>query len=396
MKSSCFCGILCVATALGGCGKPPDRVEITEVQTRSETRPPARIDATSRDRFRYALPASSSMAAADPNAPFHWSAPATWEELPPTQFRLANFRFGANGEGECSISLLQGGGGGVLANVNRWRGQLGLSGLTTDELAALPRKTVLEQDAVLIDFEGAYTGMGNSASKADYRMLGALLEYEGQGVYVKMVGPAEAVAREKLYFDAFLHSLYSRSGQEDGPAASGSAVAQALSGELPEGHPDIGGTTAAALALPSESAGHGYRWEAPSGWSRGGERPMRLATYSAGDGGAECVVSLLGGEAGGLVMNLNRWLGQFGQPARTEADFLGGPRVSILGESVPLVFTAGEYRGMDGQARPGHALLGAARISAGGSLFIKMIGPEKAVEAERANFVAFCESFDTN
>ena len=57
-----------------------------------------------------------------------WTIPPDWQALPPSQFLLAEFAItGTNGaKAEVNVAEMGGEGGGLLANVNRWRGQLGL------------------------------------------------------------------------------------------------------------------------------------------------------------------------------------------------------------------------------------------------------------------------------
>lgn len=61
----------------------------------------------------------------------------------------------------------------------------------------------------------------------------------------------------------------------------------------------------------------------PAGWERvPGERPMRVATYTAPDpqGPAEVAVTQFPGRVGGELANINRWRGQMGLPPVDEAD----------------------------------------------------------------------------
>ena len=53
-----------------------------------------------------------------------WTKPPGWAELPPTSMRLGNFTAGG-GQAEITVMTFPGNVGGLLANVNRWRGQAG-------------------------------------------------------------------------------------------------------------------------------------------------------------------------------------------------------------------------------------------------------------------------------
>ena len=66
-----------------------------------------------------------------------WTKPEQWTELAPTAFRKGNYVFedDLRKSGNYRFSF-PGDVGGTLANVNRWRGQAGLSPISQGELAA--------------------------------------------------------------------------------------------------------------------------------------------------------------------------------------------------------------------------------------------------------------------
>jgi hypothetical protein len=68
-------------------------------------------------------PAAAAVPVPTANAPLAWTLPADWAVAPTQQMRLANFTVA--GGGACGLFLFPGGGD-RLANVNRWRGQVGL------------------------------------------------------------------------------------------------------------------------------------------------------------------------------------------------------------------------------------------------------------------------------
>ena len=57
-----------------------------------------------------------------------WTTPAGWTQVPPSEMRVGSFKItGADGkQADVSIVPLPGMAGGDFANVNRWRGQVGL------------------------------------------------------------------------------------------------------------------------------------------------------------------------------------------------------------------------------------------------------------------------------
>ncbi len=70
------------------------------------------------------------------------------------------------------------------------------------------------------------------------------------------------------------------------------------------------------------------------------------------------------------------------------------PQIEVLGRAAPLVEVAGTYTGMMGPPKDGAMLLATLCPLGTQCLFIKMVGPEAAVKAEKARFIGFCESFE--
>ena len=73
----------------------------------------------------------------DYNEGFDWLKPESWIEFEGSSMRLASFHVPYSyGLGELSVFILDGNGGGLLANVNRWRGQIGLPSQSLIEINA--------------------------------------------------------------------------------------------------------------------------------------------------------------------------------------------------------------------------------------------------------------------
>jgi hypothetical protein len=110
------------------------------------------------------------------------------------------------GECELYVSILGGGGGGSLANVNRWLGQFGASHIDAPAVAALERVPCLGGEAFIVAAEGDFAGMGGKR-QSGMGLLGALLEQPARLVTVKLVGPAAEVRAERDAFLSFVTSL---------------------------------------------------------------------------------------------------------------------------------------------------------------------------------------------
>lgn len=134
-----------------------------------------------------------------------------------------------------------------------------------------------------------------------------------------------------------------------------------------------------------------FTWTAPEGWQERPPSTFRTANYVV-PGGAECYVTLLGGDAGGARANADRWRAQMGLAPLDDASFAELPRVELLGGEGLLVEAAGAFRGMTGDEVPDALLLGAIGALQGRAVFVKMVGPRASVEPQREAFLAFCRS----
>jgi hypothetical protein len=359
---------LVALAVLPACGDGGTK-EITTKRTVSQPQTPSHPESTStaeRMGLRPIAPATSSTG-------FSWDAPETWQALPPQQFRPANFRAGAQGDVECYLSVLGGTGGGIAANVNRWRGQMGLEPLDEAAIEQLPSIAMLGSEALLVELEGAFGGMSGENAQEDANLLGAMLIDDGQAIFVKMTGPAASVAAERDQFLAFCASL--KHGTTQTADASDPHAGLDLSNIE---HP------------PGSEAESEYAWDAPEGWTQGPPRMMREATFTVG--GVECYMAKLSGVAGGMEANINRWRGQMQQPPLEAKDIAALETVDMLGLPAKMVEVTGDFQGMSGESQSGAALVGAICPLEGSTLFVKMTGPAAEVQAQRDSFIAFCES----
>jgi hypothetical protein len=135
-----------------------------------------------------------------------YTVPKGWEEQEPDKLGIATARFRiGEGKGDeavtASIVALQGDGL-LVANVNRWRAQVGLKALD-DEAArqALEPIKVDGRDAHFFDV----TGPG-AEGKAP-RVMAAMIPRGEQLWVVRIGGPATKVAEQKKAFDEFVKSI---------------------------------------------------------------------------------------------------------------------------------------------------------------------------------------------
>jgi hypothetical protein len=134
-------------------------------------------------------------------------------------------------------------------------------------------------------------------------------------------------------------------------------------------------------------------WTAPASWvSAPNPNPIRKATYKLpkAEGDPEDAELSITQTGGGVEANIKRWSGQF----------QGSPELKVTHRDVgPLKVTVVEGHGtFNGGGMPGGpassprkdwALLGAIVDSLDPPYFFKLTGPEKTVNAARADFDAF-------
>ena len=127
-----------------------------------------------------------------------WNVPDGWREGPAKSMRIASFSVGPDETpGDVSVIKLGGAAGGALANVNRWRGQIGLPPITAEVLASSVMD--VESPAGTIDLV--------DCAGSDQRTLAGWLAHEGNTWFFKLSGPSAVVEAEQARFKTFLASL---------------------------------------------------------------------------------------------------------------------------------------------------------------------------------------------
>ena len=361
-------GILALAFALAGCGR--NDVQVYRVGKEQPQPPPGQgTDAA-------ALPPGHPEVSAPPPG-LKWTLPTGWEEVPPGQMRVASFRIKGEGSKQADVSVvpLPGAAGGTLANVNRWRSQVGLPPVSEAELSNLAQKVeIAGQPGELFEQAGQGSGSGDST-----RILAAILSHDGVAWFFKVTGDDPLVAQQKPAFVSFLKSLsFTAPGAQTG---------------LPSDHPPI--DTAMLSAQPADAAGAGSgkpAWQVPAGWQEVPGGQFLVAKFTiAGSAGADAAVnvSMSAGDGGGLVANINRWRGQLGLGQLPEAE---------LGKSLASLDTAGgkatlvDLSGTDARTGQKTRLVGAVVPQGGQTWFYKLMGNEQVVEHEKDAFFKFVQT----
>ena len=130
-----------------------------------------------------------------------WQAPASWVSKPAGSMRKATYGVpGADGASELSITAFPGDVGGELANINRWRGQVGLPRLGEGELeASVSRVTANGLTFTVVELIPAGEGANG--------ILGAIVPFGESTWFFKLSGPVPALRASKAGFIAFLQSV---------------------------------------------------------------------------------------------------------------------------------------------------------------------------------------------
>lgn len=132
----------------------------------------------------------------------NWQAPAGWQEVAAGQFLLAKFviKSGNGATAEVNVAESGGEGGGLAANVNRWRGQLGLAPLSDADLnQAVTTLEVAGGKASLVDLTGQDARTGQPT-----RLIGVIVPQSGQTWFYKLMGDPQAVESQKAAFTQFV------------------------------------------------------------------------------------------------------------------------------------------------------------------------------------------------
>ena len=308
--------------------------------------------------------------------PFIFDLPEGWNKLAPTSMRVINLQPAGDPNTECALTILGGDGGGLAANINRWRGQIGLEAVSEEEVAQLPKGLLLGQDATIVDLRGNYSGMGDTV-QGDWGLLGYVLVTDQFTVFVKMTGPGDVLNTERANFEAFCASLSPapQASDHDSHDPHAPTPPPASSGQIVDQSP------------PAEQ----FAYALPDGWTAAAPKSMRSVNLTAGSS-SECYLIALGGQGGGLEMNINRWRGEVGLDPMSAAQIAELPTVTLFGTQAPMLEVSGDYQGMGGPTGEEKRVLGVPLIRPGGSVFIKMVGPDAEVAAERDNFIAFVQS----
>jgi hypothetical protein len=285
-----------------------------------------------------------------------WDVPEGWRTVQSSQqVRIVTFRAGPGDGIEVSVAAFPGDVGGLLANINRWRGQVGLEPAQESDLPTMV-KIVRGRggDIALADFAGANA----------QQLLAAIVKPgDGQSWFIKATGTPDAVAPIRESFAKFAASIRMGSG-EPAPAPMNAPGAPRVSPSAARG----------------EVADRLAAWKPPSTWTKDATGGVAAAAFNARNPGGEVRVTAtsLRGDGGGVLMNVNRWREQLGLPAvamlaeqPTTSPGLGATQVDLV------------------DAQKTKRMIAAVVAAQEQTWFFKMTGAPGAVDGEKAAFEQF-------
>lgn len=321
-------------------------------------------------------PASAAKA---PGKPLAWTVPGGWEEQAGSRIRLGQFAVpGPDGtKAELGVTMFPGNVGGELANVNRWRDELGLVEIGEKEVAS-SSVAVGSESGKLYSIEGA----SQSTSVA-------WVMKDGNSYFFKLRGDKAAVAAARPAMVEFLKSVQFQAtpGINANEMILGSSNPHAGmdSASMPAGHPDVSKTADASTGavLPS--------WNIPAHWKEQAAS-VALKSFSIADekaGAATASISMFPGEAGGTLANVNRWRGQIGLKPVAEAELASITKIiDVAGAKATFM----DASGTDAKTGKPARLAAIMAPQGGNTWFYKLLGDGPVVERELTNLVNLAQS----
>lgn len=146
-------------------------------------------------------PAVAVPAAPAASQALRWTLPAGWKELPGAGMRLSTMLPPGAGKAEVTVIALPGDVGGELANVNRWRGQIGLAAF--DDAALVKARASASSKAGTV---AVYDFTSEGVKKT--RLVAGTISSGGRTWFLKLMGDEAPVAAARPAFMTLLGSLH--------------------------------------------------------------------------------------------------------------------------------------------------------------------------------------------
>jgi hypothetical protein len=140
------------------------------------------------------------------------TAPAGWQRTPPSSsFVMAEFVLpraeGDDADGRLTVSTA---GGGLEANIGRWKGQFN----PLAKEAPQEEIDVAGMKVTTVDFSGDFNDQRGpfapAVQRPDYRMIASIIPVEDQLYFIKATGPQKTMAAHADEIHEFIHSVQRR------------------------------------------------------------------------------------------------------------------------------------------------------------------------------------------
>ena len=197
-----------VVTFVAACGSEPQIVEADAAVTSPPPPPAEASEQLPPTRFGETVTTSVGLAVPVPEG---WVV-----DEPASSMRLAQLRIPgpAGGDDDGEVVLFYFGpdqGGGVEANLDRWRGQIQQTAAEADT-TDIDRRDGPVGAITVLDATGTYVaevrpGSGQRLNVPGQRLIAAVVETERGPVFFKGVGPEATMASARADFDAMLDAL---------------------------------------------------------------------------------------------------------------------------------------------------------------------------------------------
>ena len=355
-----------------------------------------------------------------------WTVPDHWREDPqPRPMRKATF-FAPSpaGDVEVAVSSFPGSTGGLLANINRWRGQVGLGSIDETQIedevhefaadgiagvwmdiARPSASSNANSDASPNADNDSQVDAGSNASSAGMpqqananRMVGVImLDRTGQSWFVKAtadVDQIEATAAEIVDFaksfkwtppvGAANVGQTNHADHEDHTGHNHDTASQA---------PVQGRTVVSRVA--DSHGGAPPMWIVPNTWRDDpAASDMLLGSYivATEHGDVRMTVSAFPGDVGGVIANINRWRGQIGLESITTIDQQRAQTITISGAPGMLVDIFPPHDKATDPASDQRIVVGMTQHGQD-TWFFKISGSVLGVQQQAHGFAAVLDSF---
>jgi hypothetical protein len=303
-------------------------------------------------------------------APLRWMLPTGWKQVGgSSEMRYATIDVAPGAQ--LTIIPLGAEAGALLPNIQRWAGQLGVANVTDADLLKYTTPSQISgEQAQLVDITGSTT-----ADKPAMRLLGAIIPHDGKVWFIKFTAPDSVASAQKSNFDAFVHSLQ---------------FAAVRPSESLAGPPAPRSTDSAKVAPPPQGSVRLAAWKTPEGWTeQPGSNAMRVTSFRVGAGAqaAEVILSRIPqSNAGSFLDNINRWRGQVGLEPIADQKPGDMQTVNVAGHEALFLSYTGP------QSASTKQLMVAMDLEGPDFWFVKMVGPESVVSAQKDAFRQFLAS----